>query len=1153
MKLRDVTLSDRYRFDEDKVLLSGTQALVRILIMQCELDRRAGLKTEGFVSGYRGSPLGGFDTELWKAKPELERASVHFQPGVNEDLAATAVWGSQQIDSLPGKTVDGVFGMWYGKGPGVDRSGDPLKHGNYFGATEHGGALVVFGDDHPGKSSSIAHASEAALAANYFPVLSPSTLEEVVEFGLHGYAMSRFTGLWVALKIVNETAETSATVSVGVDKIDIVTPEQPDAADVGPRGGFVGPQADEVLVVRSRMPRISIYARANRLDRVAVGGAGRLGIVTSGKAYGDLLDALDLLGIDDVRARALGIAVYKIGLIHPLEPQGLSAFAHGREELLFVEEKYAFLEKQAATILYHSESRPRLTGKQAPDGSMLLPADVQIDALIVAEALSNRLEAMDMIDEELVERITMLRKQADRKVLPAAVGRLPYFCSGCPHNSSTKVPEGSHAFSGIGCHVMAIWMDRKTLKPTHMGGEGANWIGLSPFVNVPHVFQNLGDGTYAHSGLLAVRAAVQAGVNITYKVLINDAVAMTGGQPVEGGIGTEEIARQLLAEGVRACVIVSDDVKRTGYAVAGVAVRPREDLDLVQRELRETKGVTVILYEQVCATEKRRRRKRGTAAKTDTRVFINSDVCEGCGDCSVQSNCVSIKPKETALGIKREIDQSSCNVDLSCIKGFCPSFVTVEGGAPRKAAHHNIDGSLFAELPDADRPLVKDQQILIAGAGGTGVVTVGAVLGMAAHLAGHGSANFNMTGLSQKGGAVFSHLRLFVDPDRAASALVTPGRADLVLACDIVAAAAGEAIKLYDSARTRVVANGEPEVTAAFHLNRDFALDHTDLRRALERSTLERSYINATSIARQLLGDTIGANVFVVGYAYQSGWLPLPLEAIKRAIELNGTAVAFNMKALNLGRLAAHNAEALPKAKAAKPTAVDLPDIVADRVERLAQYQSQAWAARYRDVVNRVSGRERSAISGADALSKAAAINLFKLMTYKDEYEVARLYAEGSWRRDIDDTLESGYKLRLHLSPPIISRIDPSGGRPRKHSFGPWIFTVFDVLKRLKGLRGTALDPFAYNAERREERALIEEYILDMEEIASSLSRANHKVAIERAMLPDMIRGFGPVKEKAMADARAKRVMLMDRFRKTDRDGVIAKTPARKPWQADTK
>lgn len=1129
--LRDVSLLDRYTQSSGVLFLNGTQALVRLLLVQRERDKLAGLNTAGFVSGYRGSPLGGFDMELWRSQKFLKESGVVFQPGLNEDLAATSIWGTQQIDSLPGKTVDGVFAMWYGKGPGVDRSGDPFKHGNYAGTTEHGGVLVVYGDDHPGKSSTVAHQSEQALAANLIPSLYPSNVQEIIEYGLHGWALSRHTGLWVGLKTVNETVETTSTVTLSDGEPVICPPNahEPNAA-IRPQTDY-GPQRDETAVIRHRLPRIHEYARVNRLDTRRIGKAGaRLGIVTSGKAYADLIDALNLLGIDQVRAEALGLSVYKVGLIWPLEPTGLVAFAEGCEELLFVEEKRAFIEDQAAKILFNRAVRPRLTGKEDLDGNALLPSDIQLNPISIAKALFARLDTLGMADATLQ---SLYAKTDSGKTPVLAQGqavRVPYFCSGCPHNTSTKVPEGSIAMSGIGCHSMAMWMNRDTVKPVQMGAEGTNWIGLSHFTSTKHVFQNLGDGTYSHSGLLAIRAAVLSGVNITYKILANDAVAMTGGQPVEGALATDAIVRQVLAENVKRVVVVTDDLERTSVEIAGVDVVARDQLQNIQTELSQTAGTTVVVYEQVCAAEKRRRRKRKLMPDPPTRVFINEDVCEGCGDCSVQSNCVSIMPVETDLGRKRRIDQSSCNKDFSCVEGFCPSFVSIEGGKLRKGGG-KIDRSRFAALPEVGDVAFDQYSVLITGVGGTGVVTIGSVLAMAANLAGKAANAYNMTGLAQKGGAVFSHLRMAASPDQLASAMVGPGSADLLLGCDLVAAASSDGLKTCAPSKTRALLSANPIPTAAFQTDGDYRIDQGQLVDLIKTASQTIQITDADEIAEQMLGDRIGANMFMVGYAYQQGWLPLTLAAIRKAIELNGAAVQFNLDAFDLGRLAVVEPAAVEPRRRPTPVADTCDAILAHRTELLTRYQNAQWADRYAGWVKRVREAEARAVPGSEKLSKAVAIHLAKLMSYKDEYEVARLYAEGSWRARLDDTFEGYKQISVWLSPPLLAPMDKARGRPKKIKFGPWVLPVFNVLARFKWLRATPLDPFGWTSERRSERKLIADYEDRLELMMSGLNPGSLPAALELAELPDGIRGFGARKEASIEAAENRAKILVDRLR----------------------
>jgi len=1150
--LKTVTLDDKYTQPEGRIFVSGNQALVRLPLMQRALDVAAGHNTAGFISGYRGSPLGAYDLELWSELPRLKESHIVFRPGVNEDLAATAVWGTQQAPLLPGAKYDGVFAIWYGKGPGVDRSGDALKHGNRQGASRHGGVLVAMGDDHPGKSSTVSHQSEQALAANHIPVLYPSSVQELLDYGLLGWALSRFSGLWVGLKCVNEVVEGTATIDIDPARHRYNRPEvpaPPTGLNTNPRP-MVMREADEMLVTRFRLPAAHAFARANGIDRVVIDGPRRrLGIVATGKGYVDLQQALAALGIDAARARELGLRLYKLGMIWPVEPEGLKAFAAGHEELLFVEEKAAFVEDQAAKILYHlpTGTRPRLVGKRDETGAPLLPDVEQLSFGVVALAVANRLAALGALDADLARRIEVLKGRVLRAKENAAgpAMRTPYFCSGCPHNTSTQVPEGSIALAGIGCHTMAGAMNRRTLMPTQMGGEGLNWTGIAPFTALPHVFQNLGDGTYYHSGLLAVRGAVQAGANITYKVLYNDAVAMTGGQPVEGHLSPAEICWQLLAERVKRVALVSDDPDKFRVQSAGVpaevTVHHRDELDAVQREMRSVAGVTAIVYEQTCAAEKRRRRKRKEMPDPPKRVLINAAVCEGCGDCSVQSNCVSVLPKETEFGRKREIDQSNCNKDYSCVKGLCPSFVTVHGGELRKPQAAALDASLLATLPPPLAPDVRDSwNVLIAGIGGTGVVTVGSVLAMAAHLEGRRASVIDMTGLAQKNGAVWSHLRIGDSSAELPGARVGLAEADLLLGCDLVTAAEKDSVLTLDRERTRVVVNSWLQPTAFFQLNPDLKLDlDAELRPIRQAVAAERLHtFDATSIALKLLGNTLGANFLMVGYALQAGGLPLSLAAVERAIELNGQAVEFNKRALLLGRLAAHDPLAIERQLAAAspavariPAAQTLDALVQRRVAFLTDYQDAAYAEGYGRLVQRVRQVERERGRGLTGLAEAVARYYFKLLAYKDEYEVARLHRSAEFREQIASTFQGDYRLRFHLAPPLLTRPDPKTGKIRKREFGEWMLPVFGVLARLKGLRGTAFDVFGYTADRRLDRRLIADYEALLEELLARLDPGNHAMAVELASLPEHIRGYGPVKVQHLTAMRQRQEELLAKLR----------------------
>jgi indolepyruvate ferredoxin oxidoreductase len=1147
--LREVSLDDKYLSHSGKVYLTGTQALVRLALVQRARDAAAGLNTAGFISGYRGSPIGMFDFQLWKAKKLLEKAQIVFRPGVNEDLAATAVWGTQQVGFFPGAKHDGVFAMWYGKGPGVDRSGDVLKHGTRAGASTHGGVLVIAGDDHPGKSSTICNHSEPLLAALGMATLYPASVQEILDLGLHGFAMSRFSGSWVGFKTVNETVEMTGTADVDPGRLRIVLPE--DFAM--PEGGLnalptfmVDRVADEVRTFSQRLPAVQAYAYANELDRVVLDSPRRgLGIVSAGKAYLDVRQALESLGIDSARAEALGIRLYKAALIWPMEPRRLREFARGHKTLMVVEEKAPFMEPQIARLLYDlpESERPRLIGKTDERGIPLVPGEKSIDSVELAVGLGDLLLRTGRGDQALEQRVAMLRNHVNeaRGSKSSALARVPWFCSGCPHNTSTRVPEGSLAMSGIGCHAMASWMNRSTVWPTQMGGEGVNWTGIAPFTQMPHVFQNLGDGTYFHSGLVAIRAAIAAGVNITYKILYNDAVAMTGGQPVDGSISVPEIVAQVLAEGVKRVVVVTDEPEKyAGTTLPGdTKVHHRDELDALQKEVREIKGTTVIVYDQTCAAEKRRRRKKGRFPDPAKRVFINEEVCEGCGDCSVKSNCVSVLPKETEFGRKREIDQSNCNKDFSCIKGFCPSFVTVHGGEPRKPKAAELGENLFEALPSpAVAPINGSYDITIAGVGGTGVVTVGAVLGMAAHLESKGVSIFDMTGLAQKNGAVLSHLKIAARQEDLATPAISIGEAELVIGCDLIVADAPEVRKTVEHGRTQIVVNDYLLPTAQFQLmpNIDFGRDRVlgELRGLAGEQRCHS--VDATDAARVLLGDTVGSNMMLVGYALQLGLLPVSLEAVVKAVELNGVAIKFNLKALALGRLLAADRprfeellrENMPAEVIARP--VKLEDRIALRKARLADYKDAAYAERYVKLVEKLRGAESRLRPGSTRLTEAAALSYYKLMAYKDEYEVARLYTSGEFERRVREQFDGNYELRFHLAPPLLTKRDETTGQLRKREYGPWMFRGFKLLAKLRRLRGTPFDVFGYTAERRMERALIGEYEQLVERVLAGLGEANYDTAVELLSLPEKIRGYGHVKEKNLEDVRKEQAALLEKF-----------------------
>jgi indolepyruvate ferredoxin oxidoreductase len=1147
MALKKVTLADKYDLTQDRIFVTGYQALVRMCLVQKERDRRAGLNTAGYITGYRGSPLGGLDYQFQRAESVLKPNDIVFQPGLNEDLAATALWGSQQAELRGEGKFDGVFGIWYGKGPGVDRSGDVFRHANFAGTSKHGGVLALMGDDHTAESSTTAHQSEFNFVDVMIPILNPAGVQEIIDYGLYGWAMSRFCGTWVGLKCMHETIESTAVIEGHPERLDIITPTD----FVMPEGGLNIRLRDTILGMEARLhdykrDAMLAFVRANKLNRVITSGGRKpkIGVITVGKSYLDVRQALDELGLDEVKCNDYGLRIHKIACPWPISRRELQEFAQGLDLIIVVEEKRSLIEVQVREELYGTANQPTCIGKKDEQGNWLFPVKAALDPNDVAICIGERLLKY-VRNDDLEGRVARLKdaQLALAQAQDVAI-RQPYFCSGCPHNTSTVVPEGMRAYAGIGCHFMAQWMDRNTLGFTQMGGEGANWIGEAPFSKRAHVFQNLGDGTYNHSGYLAIRAAIAADVNITYKILYNDAVAMTGGQKNDGGLTVDQIARQVTAEGAKRVVLVTNErwryTSKTQWP-AGMAIHEREDLDAVQRALAEIPGCTVLIYDQTCAAEKRRRRKRGQYPDPDKRVIINELVCEGCGDCGVQSNCVSVQPLETEFGRKRTIDQSNCNKDFSCVKGFCPSFVTIEGATLKKPEAV----ASVAELPlppdPVLRPLGQTYGIVVTGVGGTGIVTVGAILGMAAHLEGKGVGVLDMAGLAQKGGAVQSHIRLAHKPDDIHAIRVAARDADLVIGGDIVVAGSKKVLAAAIPGRTTMVINTAEVLPGDFTRNAEFVLPTERLKRAITNAAgRERThFIDASRIATALLGQSIGANMFLVGYAYQLGALPLSAAAIEQALELNGEAVALNVAAFRWGRRAAADLKAV-EAKAPRPEAIDparklsqsFDEVVERRVVFLTDYQDAAYAARYRAVVERAKAIETAKALGKTGLADAVARYLFKLMAYKDEYEVARLYADPSFERQVRNDIGGEHlRYQVHLAPPLLARRDKITGVPRKMTFGPWIFPVFRMLAKFKFLRGTVFDPFGHTAERKIERSLVREYEALLEEIFVKLTPENHHLAVGLAAIPDKIRGFGHVKLRHLKTAKADESALLEQFR----------------------
>jgi indolepyruvate ferredoxin oxidoreductase len=1137
-----ITLDDKYRLRAGRVFMTGIQALVRLGLEQRWRDTAAGHDTAGYITGYRGSPLGAYDQQLWRASTHLAAERIVFNPGVNEDLAATACWGTQQAQLDGQGAHEGVFAIWYGKGPGVDRSGDALRHGNLAGSSPLGGVLCLLGDDHTCESSTTAHHSEYAMVDAMIPVLHPAGVQEILDYGLYGIAMSRFSGAWAALKCVHDTVEAAASVDVATDRVRIVLPGDYTPPADGLHIRFPDtPQAQEKRLHEHKLDAVRAFARANHLDRIVLDApAARIGIITTGKSYLDTCQALDELDIDAAAAARLGVRLYKVAMPFPLEPHGVRAFCEGLDLVIVIEEKRALIETQLKDLLYGRAGAPAIIGKRDEKDAPLFPSAGRLDTNHMAAVIGRRILERHA-DEHVAQRSAAMQALVMRNVEPAAsLQRTPYFCPGCPHSTSTRVPEGSHALAGIGCHYLAQFMDRSTARYTQMGAEGASWIGEAPFSKRAHMFQNIGDGTYYHSGLLAIRAAIASKVNITFKILFNDAVAMTGGQAMDGPLTVPRISQQVHAEGARRVVVVSDEPDKyprdAGFA-PGVTVHHRDALDAVQRELRELPGTTVLIYDQTCAAEKRRRRKRGEFPDPPRRVFINEAVCEGCGDCGVKSNCLAVVPLETEFGRKRAIDQSACNKDYSCLNGFCPSFVTVHGGRPRRG--QAAGGGDAPALPEpAARELTRAYGIVVTGVGGTGVVTIGALIGMAAHLDGKGCSILDQLGLAQKGGSVVSHLRIAARPEDITATRIASGGADLVLGGDLLTTGNADTLNTMAEGRTRVIANAHPIMPGGFTRDANLEFPGAKIQRAIQAATGDRAseFIDATRIATALMGDAIATNLFLLGYAWQKGLVPVSGDSLREAIALNGVAVEMNLRAFTWGRraaldLAAVSAAAFPSGVPESKRARTLDEIIEVRAAFLRQYQDAAYAQRYRDLVQTVRRVERDNAKGFTALAEAVARSYFKLLAYKDEYEVARLYTDDAFRKRLEHSFEGDYTLQFHLAPPLFARPDPHTGEPRKKAYGAWMMKVFARLAKLKRLRGTALDPFGYTAERRMERALIGEYEHTVATLLEVLSADNHALAVELAALPEQIRGFGHIKARSVEAARARREALLAELR----------------------
>ena len=1149
----DVTLEDKYDLSKDRIYLTGIQALVRLPLMQKAYDLKHNLNTAGYISGYRGSPLGGLDLHLMQVNHLLKENHITFKPGLNEDLAMTSVWGSQQVAIRPQhlQKYDGVFGIWYGKGPGVDRSGDVIKHANAAGTAKNGGVLMLCGDDHSCKSSTFPHQSEHALIHAFVPMLNPSSIQDILDMGLFGFALSRYSGLLTGFKCLADTMDSSASVYAGQDyKFNIPTDFEMPEGGLNIRWPDV-PVEQERRILEYRLPAAKAFARANNFSRLTFApNKKRFICVATGKAYADLKQAMLLLGLDEADMEEVGIAIYKVAMVWPLETTELEKLAKDAEELLIFEEKRPLIEEQLKSALFNSKINARIVGKVNDDETELMPTYYEMTPFIIAKALLKRLDKITDT-KKYHEKLAVLEEAEKRSKKTSPLERVPYYCSGCPHNTSTKVPEGSRAVAGIGCHYMASWIDENTATFTHMGGEGVPWIGQCDYLEENHIFSNLGDGTYEHSGLLAIRASVEAKVNITYKILYNDAVAMTGGQPLDGTLTVDRISRQVAAEGVKKIFVVSDDIekyKEGHYDFAkGVESRERSKLMAVQKELREIKGTTILIYDQTCAAEKRRRRKRGKMHDPKKRVIINELVCEGCGDCGVKSNCVSILPVETEFGRKRMIDQSNCNKDYSCLNGFCPSFVTVEGGELKKPA---VKGKakeglsdVFAALPEPKKPDLENRNwsVLLTGIGGTGVVTIGALLAMAAHMEDKGGATMDQIGLSQKGGAVMTHIRFGKTPQSLHTAKIGTAQADALIAADIAVASGGQVLSMLKKGQTIGVLNSTVTPPGQFTKMPDLKLEDKimgDIITDLLGDDNLRSF-PATELATQLLGNAIATNIFMVGCIYQMGGIPLSEEAILKAIELNNVAVDMNKRAFQMGRLAVHDVKALedllPKKEQDnnlyehRQLSTSLDEMIEKRVDYLTDYQSVAYAKKYKKFLDKVIEKDTDQ---EKRFSLAVARYLFKVMAYKDEYEVARLYSKTTFKDQIKDQFEGDYTIKFHLAPPLFAPRDKDTGHLKKIKLGSWLMPVFRTLTKFKGLRGTPFDVFGYSTERKQERKLIKTYKSDIKKLMKNLDDKNYSMAVELASIPELVRGFGHVKEQHLHAALSKRDELWAHYNK---------------------
>lgn len=1144
------TKEKKYTCQTGPVFLSGNQAYLRLVFEQQRRDREAGLNTGGFISGYRGSPFGNFDSECKGVEGALNERDIHFNPGVNEAMAATAIWGSQQIDLFEGKQFDGAFGLWYGKGPGVDQAADALHHANLWGTSQHGGVVMAVGDDPMSRSSSIQQQSEYVLSGLCIPIMHCSSVQDIYDFGLIAYQMSRYAGVWVAVKSVSDIAESWYMVDINPNRTETVLPDPSEFVipDSGVHTRWPDRSVDQdERIVNVRLPAVKAFTKANKLNKVTLDAKQRrMGIITAGKSYLDTIEALNDLGIDDPMRDELGLAVFKIAVIWPMEESLVQEFAESVDEILVIEESRPFLETQVKDILFDMpmDSRPLVMGKKGRDQQVQFPSNGELTPALISKVLVDWLKPYKTT-ESMNQWIAVLENTDKQLGVPRnSVERTPYFCSGCPHSSSTKLPDGApEQLIGIGCHFLVGLMDRKGTTYTQMGGEGATWAGASPFLGNRHTFINIGDGTFYHSGSTAIRQAIASGINITYKVLFNDAVAMTGGQSFDGPLTVEGITQQMHAEGAARVVVVSREPEALNKAAfaPGTDLYHRDDLQQVMKELAETKGVTILIYEQTCATELRRRRKRKIVETPKKLTFINSRVCEGCGDCGVQSNCLSVQPLETELGRKRVIDQSGCNLDFSCVKGFCPSFVTIEGGELAKGSAVDLSDEIFSALPEPT-PKALDGVFgsLVCGIGGTGVVTISSMIGEAAKAEGFASQVLDLTGMAQKFGAVYCHLKVAHSVEELNSTRLSIGKADLLIGADIVTSASDEGMSRLREGHTQGVVNSHEIVTGAFTRDGDFTIPVDDMKQALERFTGEGHchFFDSTVVSETLTGNTIGANMMLLGYACQKGWLPVKRQSLEDAITENGVAVAYNQRVFKIGRLMAHDPDAvkvLLEQGATIPEwevlSASTEELISRREKDLVAYQSKSYAKKFTRLINRVREAEAKLNGDSDEITAAAARYLYKLMAYKDELEVARLYTDGTWEKQIKENFSGDYKIKFHMAPPLISKRDPITGQLKKREFGGWMLSALKIVSKFKGLRNTPLNPFGYSAERKEDKELLSQYESVLKQIISDLNEENKEIALEMAKVPEFIRGYGHVRTQNIEVAQGRWTTLDEQFK----------------------